>query len=341
LLATRSILRAPEEAESVNTSSLPLRWGLVGLGRHVSEEIVPAMRRSTAVEVVACAGRDVAAAGAFAERFAIAKVHDAFEDLVLDRDVDAVFVATPNTLHAAVVLAAARAGKHVLCEKPLALTAADGHAMVSACRAARVQLRVALHLRFERSLQRVAEILQSGAIGTPRALSIERTAPLAERVPWRSDPKQGGDILFDVGVHLLDLVPRLLATEITAISGLATPEPATSRSADTVTILLRLGNGVQAMIRASRETPFAGNDLVVVGTAGMLRAGPLRWAPEHRITVTTEAGTTEETLPAGDLYRAEIEAFAEDLRDNGHRLATGEEGVHLVALTEAVQRALR
>jgi 1,5-anhydro-D-fructose reductase (1,5-anhydro-D-mannitol-forming) len=325
----------------VNTSSPPLRWGLVGLGRHVSEAIAPAMRRSTATEIVACAGRDVSAATAFAERLAIARAHDTFEDLMLDRDVEAVFVATPNTLHAAVVLAAARGGKHVLCEKPLALTAADGRAMVSACRAAGVQLRVGLHLRFERSLQRVAEILQSGAIGTPRALSIERTAPLAERVPWRADPGQGGGILFDVGVHLLDLVPRLLATEITAISGLATPEPATDRSADTITILLRLRNGVQATIRASRETPFAGNDLVVLGAAGMLRTGPLRWASEHRITVTTEAGTTEETLPAGDLYRAEIEAFADDLRDNGRRLATGEEGVHLIALTEAVQRALR
>jgi 1,5-anhydro-D-fructose reductase (1,5-anhydro-D-mannitol-forming) len=323
------------------TSSSPLRWGLVGLGRHITEEIVPAMRRSTTAEIVACAGRDVSAAGAFAERFAIAKAYHTFEDLVHDQDVDAVFVATPNALHTEVVRAAAQAGKHVLCEKPLALTVAEAYAMVAACRAAGVKLRVGLHLRFERSLQRVAEILQSGAIGTPRALSIERTAPSGERVPWRVDPRQGGSILFDVGVHLLDLVPRLLATEITAVSGLATPEPATGHSADTITILLRLRNGVQATIRASRGTPFAGSDLVVIGTAGMLRTGPLRWVTEHRITLTAEAGTTEETLPAGDLYRAEIDAFADDLRDNGHRLATGEEGVHLVALTEAVQRALR
>lgn len=325
----------------MHTSSSPLRWGLVGLGRHVTEEIVPAMRRSAAAEIVACAGRDASAAGAFAERFGITRACETFEDLVHDPDVNAVFVATPNALHAEVVLAAARAGKHILCEKPLALTVADGRAMTAACGAAGVQLRIGLHLRFERSLQRIAEILQSGAIGTPRALSIERTAPLGERVPWRVDPGQGGSILFDVGVHLLDLVPRLLATEIAAVSGLATPERATGRSADTVTILLRLRNGVQAAIRASREAPYAASDLAVIGTAGMLRTGPLRWVPEHRITVTTESGTTEETLPAGDLYRAEIDAFAEDLRDNGSRGATGEDGVQLIAITEAVQRALR
>jgi xylose dehydrogenase (NAD/NADP) len=223
----------------------------------------------------------------------------------------------------------------------LALTEEDGRAMVAACRSAEVQLRVGLHLRLERSMQRVAEILQSGAIGTPRALSIERSAPLGERVSWRADPEQGGSVLFDIGVHLLDLVPRLLATEIAAVSALATPEPPTDRSADTITMLLRLRNGVHATVRASREAPFAGNDLVVIGTLGMLRTGPLRWVTEHRITVTTATGTREETLPATDLYRSEIDAFADDLRDNGRRLATGEEGVHLVALTEAVQRALR
>jgi 1,5-anhydro-D-fructose reductase (1,5-anhydro-D-mannitol-forming) len=306
-----------------------------------TEEIAPAMQRSAAAEIVACAGRDISAAGAFAERFAISKAHDTFEDLAHDRDVEAVFVATPNGIHAAVVLAAARAGKHILCEKPLALTVADGRAMVAACRAAGVQLRVGLHLRFERTLQRVAEILQSGVIGAPRAISMERTAPAGERVPWRADPAQGGSILFDVGVHLLDLIPRLLATEIAAISGLATPEPQTGHAADTITMLLRLRNRVQATLRVSRDAPFAGNDLVVIGTAGSLRTGPLRWVNEHRITVTSATGTSEQTLPATDLYAAEIDGFAADVADNGKRLATGEEGVQLIALAEAVQRALR
>ena len=210
----------------MNSSGPALRWGLVGLGRH-TEEIAPAIQCSATAQIVACASRDISAAGAFAERFAIPRAYDTFEDLVNDQNVDTVFVATPNALHAVVVLAAARAGKHILCEKPLALTVADGRAMVAACRAAGVQLRVGLHLRFERSLQRVAEILRSGAIGTPRAISMERTAPPGERVPWRADPAQGGSILFDVGVHLLDLIPRLLVTEIAAISTLATPEPPT------------------------------------------------------------------------------------------------------------------
>ena len=156
----------------MNTSGTRLRWGLVGLGKLVTEGIMPAIQRSELAEVAACATRDGLAARDFAERFAVPRAYDNFEELVLDPNVDAVFVATPNALHTPVVLAAARAGKHVLCEKPLALTVADGRAMVTACQSAGVQLRVGLHLRFERSLLRVAEILQSGAIGTPRTLAI-------------------------------------------------------------------------------------------------------------------------------------------------------------------------
>jgi predicted dehydrogenase len=185
----------------------------------------------------------------------------------------------------------------------------------------------------------VAEILRSGAIGTPRAISMERTAPPSERVPWRADPAQGGSILFDVGVHLLDLSPRLLATDIAAISALATPEPPTGHAADTITMLLRLRNGAQATLRVSRETPFAGNGLAVIGTTGMLRTGPLRWVNEHRITVTTATGTSGEILPATGLYGAESTVLRST--DGGERLASGEDGVHLITLTEAVQRALR
>jgi len=79
----------------------------------------------------------------------------------------------------------------------------------------------------------------------------------------------------------------------------------------------------------------------VIGTAGMLQTGPLRWMDEHRITVTTATGTSDEILPATELYAAEIEGFAADIADGGERLATGEDGVHLITLTEAVQRALR
>lgn len=319
----------------------PIRWGVVGLGKFAGEALIPAACRSGRAEIVACASRELSKAREFASRHNIPRVHESAAALAADPGIDAVFVATPNVEHVPVVLAAAAAKKHVLCEKPLALDVTAGHAAVRACQEAGVVLRVGLHLRLERSLQRVAEVLRAGTIGTVRALSIERSAPLDERVPWREDPAQGGSILFDVGVHLLDLVPRLGGADIATVAAVASPLPGSGRGADTMSLLLRLKNDVQATVRVSREAPYTASDLVVIGTAGMLRTGPLRWVDEHQIAVITAAGLTEEMIPAADLYRDELDAFADDVADRGARLATGEDGLKLIAVADSVQKALR
>jgi predicted dehydrogenase len=201
--------------------------------------------------------------------------------------------------------------------------------------------RLGLHLRFEQFLNRVAAVLREGRIGTIRALSIERAAPLSERAPWREDPAQGGGILYDVGLHLLDLVPRLLGSEFASVSGLAFPPPGSGQGADTISLLLRTQSDVQVSLRASREAPFSGSDLVVLGTAGMLHTGPLRWVEEFSLTVTNAQGTHEERLPASDLYRDELDGFACDLADGGSRLGTGADGLRLVRLAARIEASLR
>jgi predicted dehydrogenase len=268
-------------------------------------------------------------------------VHESFEALAADPEVDAVFVATPNALHLAPVLAAARAGKPVLCEKPLALTLAEAEAMVAACRAAGVMLRLGLHLRFERLFGRIAALIAAGAIGRPLALTLERAAPMAERVPWREDPAQGGSILYDVGVHLLDLAPRLLGSPLVSVAALASPPPDSGRGADTITLLAQSAGGAQVTLRATRQAPVAAADLTVLGDAGFLRTGPLRWVKEFRLSVTTPSGVREEAATPCDLYRDELDGFALDLADGGARLGTGEDGLRLVRTASAVERALR
>ncbi|HEY1796240.1 MAG TPA: Gfo/Idh/MocA family oxidoreductase [Stellaceae bacterium] len=319
----------------------PIRWGVVGLGKFAGEALIPAARRSGRSVIAACASRELAKAREFATRHNIPRVYESATALVFDPEIDAVFVTTPNAEHVPVVLAAAAAKKHVLCEKPLALDMTAGYAAVRACREAGVVLRVGLHLRLEKSLQRVAEILRAGTIGTVRALSIERSAPLDERVPWREDPAQGGSILYDVGVHLLDLVPRLAGAEIATVAAIAAPPPDSGKGADTMSLLLRLKNDVQATVRVSREAPYTASDLIVIGSAGMLRTGPLRWVDDHQIAIITVAGLTEESIPAADLYRDELDAFADDVADGGARLATGEDGLKLIAVADSVQKALR
>jgi 1,5-anhydro-D-fructose reductase (1,5-anhydro-D-mannitol-forming) len=317
-----------------------LRWGLVGLGSLARNGIVPAARRSQHATITAGMTRDAAKGRAFGAQHGIPRIHETMEALVADPEVDAVFVMSPNDKHLAPVLAAAAAGKHVLCEKPLAMTEADATRMVAACAEAGVMLRLGLHLRFENFLAAVAQELASGAIGTIRALSIERAAPLAERSAWREDPAQGGGILYDVGLHLLDLVPRLVGSPYAAVGGLAFPPPGSGMGADTISLLLSTESDVQVSLRASREAPFSGSDLTVLGTAGMLRTGPLRWVEEFSMTITNAEGKREIRVPACDLYRDELDGFALDLDDGGTRLGTGADGIRLVRLAAKVEQAL-
>lgn len=318
----------------------PLRWGLVGLGSLAANGILPAAARSRYARITAGMTRDAEKGRAFGEQHGIPRIYASVEALVADPDVDAVFVMSPNDLHLDPVLAAAAAGKPVLCEKPLAMTEADARRMIDACDAAGVMLRLGLHLRFERFLDRVAEVLREGRIGTVRAVSIERAAPLAERSAWREDPARGGSILYDVGLHLLDAVPRLIDQPLMDVCGVAHPAPGSGMGADTITLLLRSAGDVQVSLRASREAPYAGNDLVVIGSAGMLRTGPLRWAGEFSMTITNESGVVRERMDACDLYRDELDGFALDLADGGTRLGTGADGLRLVRMAAVVERAL-
>jgi predicted dehydrogenase len=255
---------------------------------------------------------------------------------VLDGEIDAVYIATPNALHHPVAVSAARAKKHVLCEKPMSLSVPTAREMVDACRASGVMLKVGFQLRFEQIMCRVRELIKSDAIGELRSLAVERTAPLDQTGTWRRNPNEGGGILFDVGVHLLDLAQWLAESRITEVFARAHPDPREGKANDTVAISGLLGKDCNVLIRASREMPFARNDLVLEGSRGMISTSSLRWADEYVLSVTTESGLREERLPATPAYKREIEAFEREIRGQTTPLATGEEGVRIVELAEAV-----
>jgi predicted dehydrogenase len=229
---------------------------------------VPALTSSAGSTLVACAGRSLEKSQEFAARFAIPRVYATYQELVVDREIDAVYVATPNALHVPVVVSAAQAKKHVLCEKPLSLSAASAQQMADACRAAGVMLKVGFHLRFEDIMRRVRELIASDAIGEVRSLAIERTAAADQPGAWRHKPVEGGGVLYDVGVHLLDLVQWLTGAKITEVFARAHPDPREGKANDTIAISALLGPQCNVSVRSSREVPFARNDLVVQGTAG-------------------------------------------------------------------------
>jgi 1,5-anhydro-D-fructose reductase (1,5-anhydro-D-mannitol-forming) len=317
----------------------PVRWGIVGPGRIVVNQVAPALVASPTSGIVACAASSLARARTFADRFGVPRCHEDYRALVRDAEVDAVYVATPNDLHHPVVLAAADAGKHVLCEKPLALRVDEGRAMVEACRRAGVLLRVGFYLRLEAIMARIRALLQSGAIGDHRAIAMSRNGPALLRAGWRLEAAQGG-ALFDMAVHLLDLVEWLSGEALAELAASSHPDRRDGYADDTVAILGRLRSGCAVQLRASRETPHAANDLVIEGDRGMIATSALRWADSYELRITDDAGTRVETIAATPAYALELQYFEREMAGEACGLAAGEDGVRAIVLAEAVHAAI-
>ena len=182
----------------------PLRWGAIGATSWVATDaVLPAIAASPTAELVAVASRDPAAGRAVAERFGARRVHSGYQDLLDDDAVEAVYIPLPNALHAEWTLRAAAAGRHVLCEKPLACTAAPAERMVAACAAASVQLFEAYMTGFHPRTAAMLEICRSGELGELLSVDSVFAFPLEDATNHRWNAAMGGGALLDVGPYAL------------------------------------------------------------------------------------------------------------------------------------------
>jgi 1,5-anhydro-D-fructose reductase (1,5-anhydro-D-mannitol-forming) len=323
----------------VSGAQSPVRWGIVGLGWVTADFVAPAMVKSSGSRLAACLGSSLDKGRAFAARFGVERVHGDLEALMHDPGVDAVYIALPNALHYAAVLAAARGKKHVLCEKPFAMSVVHAREMVAACRDAGVILRIAHQLRLDAAVGRAREIVHTGRLGRLAAFSLERASGLAARTSWRQDFSQSG-VIFDVGVHLLDLVQWVSGQRFVEVSAFTHPDRRRHEPDDTITVLGCLDNDCHAVVRATREVASAENNLIVEGTEATLITSALRFATEHVVQVRDEAGTTAERFPASPAYELEILAFEGELHGIRSLLPDGEDSIQTVAVTQAVLQAI-
>jgi len=311
----------------------------VGLGWVAADFVAPAMVTSAGSRLAACLGSSLAKGHAFAERFGVERVHGDLDALMHDPGVDAVYIALPNALHHAAVLAAAHGKKHVLCEKPFAMSVAHAREMVAACRDAGVILRIAHQIRLEAAVVRAREIVRSGRLGRLAAITFERTSAVGPRMSWRQDFSQSG-VIFDVGVHLLDLISWVSGQHFIEVSAFTHPDRRRGEPDDTITVLGRLDGDCHAVARATREIASAENNLIVEGTEATLITSALRFATEHVVRVRDRAGTNEERFPPSPAYALEVLAFEGELRGERSLLPDGEDSVQTVAVTQAVLQAI-
>jgi 1,5-anhydro-D-fructose reductase (1,5-anhydro-D-mannitol-forming) len=320
----------------------PLGWGIVGPGRIASSQIAPAIAACPATTLVSVVSRDRGRAEAFARAHGAATPLDDYAKMLADPAVDAVYIATPNAAHAEQVIAAARAGKHVLCDKPLALTVADARRCVEECRSAGVRLGIMFQTRYHDGLADAAKLVRDGALGT--VVVAEVTMSGGRNLPkgWRTDPELAGlGTLNNIGVHALDVLRYLLGSEVAEVTAMTDSEPG-YRIDTTALVLLRFANGALGYVHVNQSAPYARDDIVLYGSEGrVLGANLSRPARDGTLSVISAAG--ERSVPASsrDAYRRVIEAFADAVAHGRDPSPSGEDGLRSVELTTAIAEAIR
>ena len=190
-------------------------WGLIGASTIASQYVIDAIRAQPDAEIVGVASATPEHGADYAARHGIGRAHRSLDSLLSDPEVDAVYVSTTNEMHAAQTIAAAAAGKHVLCEKPLATSVADARRMVDACRAAGVVLGTNHHLRNAATHRAARDAVRSGRIGKPLGARVFHAIYLPKGIQtWRiHDPRKGPGAILDLTVHSVDSLRFILGDD--------------------------------------------------------------------------------------------------------------------------------
>jgi 1,5-anhydro-D-fructose reductase (1,5-anhydro-D-mannitol-forming) len=325
--------------------SQSLRWGLIGASTIAREWMIGAIRAQPGNEVVAVLSTDTRRGTDFARAQDIPSSHTDLHALLANPDVGAVYISTTNELHKMQTLAAAAAGKHVLCEKPLALSLADAREMVAACAQAGVVLATNHHLRNAATHRKIRELIRAGAIGKPLFARIFHAVYLPPHLQgWRlHNPGAGGGVILDITCHDADTLRFLLDAE--AVEAAALSQQAALASGDLedgVMAILRFDNGVLAQLHDAFTVKHAGTGLEVHGTEGSIVARDvMTQRPAGDIVLRNASGETAVPVEHENLYVRALRAFNTAVAGQGQPSASGEDGVRSLAVALAVQEASR
>jgi 1,5-anhydro-D-fructose reductase (1,5-anhydro-D-mannitol-forming) len=314
-----------------------LRWGIVGATTIAKEWVINAIRTAGG-NVAAVLSSDSARGEAYARDNGIATSVTALEDL-LASDIDAVYIATTNELHKPQTLAAASAGKHVLCEKPLALTLADAREMVAACRAAGVVMATNHHLRSAGTHRAMRQAIKDGRIGRPLFVRVFHAVYLPPHLQgWRlNNSRAGGGVVLDITVHDADTLRFVLDDEPVSVSAMVQASGmAAPGLADGIMGVVRFGGGALATFHDAFTTRYATTGFEVHGSEGsLIGTDCMTQAPKGEVLLRTASGEASLPIDHTNLYLRNIRAFHTAVRGEGQPAATGEDGVHSLALALA------
>lgn len=281
---------------------MALGWAIIGAGMHPQQKVAPAIGLTPDAELIAVLSRDQGRADAFAEAHGAKVGYSKLDGLLADSRIDAVFVASPNSLHAGQAVRAAKAGKHVLSEKPMAISVDDALTMVRECRGNGVKLGLGFELRFHPAHLLARDLVSQGKLGRVRLLQGhwgrgERGEP--EHLPrtglrgWWEDPEAmgGGSVIMGLGVHLFDLTRFIMGQEITEAVAMTDGQTGAQPLEHIASMALRLEDGAIANISCGRMLPDTLNDFTVYGSDGRVTGRSSARRPKPRSPIQWPAGS--------------------------------------------------
>lgn len=307
-----------------------VNWLVVGIGDITRKRVIPAIAAEPRSVFRGVVTRDARKAEAYSGVRAWASVEEA---LAGDAEIDAVYVASPVVFHAEQTIAALRAGKHVLCEKPVAMNFAEASSMVEEARASERLFGVAYYRRAYPKLQRAKNLIAQGAIGKPVfAEAIYHGWLESEERGWLRVPEMaGGGPLYDVASHRIDALNFLFGKPERAV-GLRSNALHELRVEDSASVLIGYAGGVHAVVDARWNSRVARDEFRVVGTEGELVLTPLSGPSLHF------AGKQEELPTAANVHAPAIENFVAAVLDGSELMCAGEEAIWTDWVTEQVMR---
>lgn len=318
-----------------------VRWGVLGAADIALKKVIPAMQRGELTEIVALASRDWAKARRSADELGITKAYGSYEELLDDPEIDAIYNPLPNDLHVPWTVKAAEAGKHVLCEKPIALNMRDALPLLAVRDRTGVKIQEAFMVRTHPQWLRIIELIQAGRIGALRSIIGQFSYNNPNPRNIRNIAELGGGGLMDIGCYLIFFSRLLFRAEPRRVVGLI-EEDRVSKTDVLTSALLDFPEG-QAMINCgTRVTPF--QRIQIVGTTGRVEVQiPVNAPPDRACRILVDDGS--ELFGAGaetiefeicDQYTIQGDLFSRAIREGREPVISLEESIRNMAVIDAV-----
>jgi 1,5-anhydro-D-fructose reductase (1,5-anhydro-D-mannitol-forming) len=342
--AQQKIAGKPWGEKPYEENTMKIRWGLIGASTIAHNHVIGAIRAQGDGEVAAVMSASLDRALKYAADNQIDKACSTL-DALFSADIDAVYISTTNELHLEQALAAAKAGKHVLCEKPLALNTADARSIVKACKKAGVVMATNHHLRNAGAHRAMREAVLGDEIGHPLAARVFHAVYLPKNLQgWRINrPDAGGGVVMDITVHDADTLRFVLGDDPVEVAAMTQQGGMSANGLeDAVMSVMRFSSGLIAQTHDAFTTRFAQTGFEVHGTDGSLVAtNVMTQNPAGEVVLRTGRGEKKLEFDRNDLYMRALSNFHAAVNGKGEVSATGEDGVWSLATAEAVLEAAR